>query len=176
MHCALAGLRLQVSERSDWLYLDSDGCLLGHSLVHADEGHVVVQVIDGALHQEGGGGGGGGGQREGQPLAARDRDPLMPLAHRPLSRTRMSWMEMTEQGKAVAEVTFTITESTSSGNSYLKYCAGEVTSELLSRGLPHPSRPLSSPVGCRTVQGQRLQLKPHAGGGGHPEEELPPQV
>lgn len=31
-------------------------------------------------------------------------------------------MEMTEQGKAMAEVTFTITESTSSGNSYLKYC------------------------------------------------------
>lgn len=34
----------------------------------------------------------------------------------------MSWMEMTEQGKAMAEVTFTITESTPSGNSYLKYC------------------------------------------------------
>lgn len=34
----------------------------------------------------------------------------------------MSWMEMTEQEKAKAEVTFTITESTSSGNSYLKYC------------------------------------------------------
>lgn len=30
-------------------------------------------------------------------------------------------MEMTEQGNAMAEVTFTITESTPSGNSYLKY-------------------------------------------------------
>lgn len=34
-------------------------------------------------------------------------------------------MEMTEQGKAMAEVTFTITESTPSGNSYLKYWGGE---------------------------------------------------
>lgn len=30
-------------------YLHSDGCLLGHRLVHADEGHVVVQVVDRAL-------------------------------------------------------------------------------------------------------------------------------
>lgn len=30
-------------------------------------------------------------------------------------------MEMTEQGKALLEVTLTITESTPSGNSYLKY-------------------------------------------------------
>lgn len=30
-------------------------------------------------------------------------------------------MEMTEHGKAMADVTFTITESTPSGNSYLKY-------------------------------------------------------
>lgn len=35
--------------------------------------------------------------------------------------TRTSWMEMTEQGKAFLEVTLTITESTPSGNSYLKY-------------------------------------------------------
>lgn len=42
-----------------------------------------------------------------------------------VSLTRMSWMEMTEQGKAMAEVTFTITEFTSSGNTYLKYCRGE---------------------------------------------------
>lgn len=32
---------------------------------------------------------------------------------------------MTEQGKAAADVTFTITESTPSGNSYLKYCGGQ---------------------------------------------------
>lgn len=38
---------------------------------------------------------------------------------RPLTRT--SWIEMTEQGKALFEVTLTITESTPSGNSYLKY-------------------------------------------------------
>lgn len=30
-------------------------------------------------------------------------------------------MEMTEQGKALLEVTLTMTESTPSGNSYLKY-------------------------------------------------------
>lgn len=39
----------------------------------------------------------------------------------PPKPTRMSWMEMTEHGKAMADVTFTITESTPSGNSYLKY-------------------------------------------------------
>lgn len=32
-------------------YLHGDGCLLGHSLVHADEGHIVVQVIDRALQR-----------------------------------------------------------------------------------------------------------------------------
>lgn len=32
-------------------YLHSDGCLLGHGLVHANEGHVVVQVIDRALRR-----------------------------------------------------------------------------------------------------------------------------
>lgn len=37
-------------------------------------------------------------------------------------------MEMTEQGKAMAEVTFTITESTPSGNSYLKYWGERGTS------------------------------------------------
>lgn len=35
-------------------HLHSDGCLLGHRLVHADEGYVVVQVIDRALEEEGG--------------------------------------------------------------------------------------------------------------------------
>lgn len=34
-------------------------------------------------------------------------------------------MEMTEHGKAMADVTFTITESTPSGNSYLKYWGGK---------------------------------------------------
>lgn len=33
-------------------YLHGDGCLLGHSLVHADEGYIVVQVIDRALQRE----------------------------------------------------------------------------------------------------------------------------
>lgn len=33
-------------------YLHSDGCLLGHSLVHADEGYIVVQVINGALQRK----------------------------------------------------------------------------------------------------------------------------
>lgn len=37
-------------------------------------------------------------------------------------------MEMTEHGKAMAEVTFTITESTPLGNSYLKYCGQKDTS------------------------------------------------
>lgn len=35
-------------------YLHSDGCLLGHSLVHADESYIVVQVVDRALRGEGG--------------------------------------------------------------------------------------------------------------------------
>jgi hypothetical protein len=33
-------------------YLHSDGCLLRHSLIHADEGYIVVQVIDRALQRE----------------------------------------------------------------------------------------------------------------------------
>lgn len=30
-------------------YLHCDGRLLGHGLVRADEGHIVIQVVDGAL-------------------------------------------------------------------------------------------------------------------------------
>jgi hypothetical protein len=30
-------------------YLHSDGCLLSHRLVHANEGYIVVQIIDRAL-------------------------------------------------------------------------------------------------------------------------------
>lgn len=33
-------------------YLYSDGCLLGHSLVHANEGDIVVQVIYRALQRK----------------------------------------------------------------------------------------------------------------------------
>lgn len=33
------------------LYLHGDGALFGHRLVHSDEGHVVVEVIDGALER-----------------------------------------------------------------------------------------------------------------------------
>lgn len=52
-------------------------------------------------------------------------------------------MEMTEQGKAMAEVTFTITESTPSGNSYLKYWGKKGTS------LPVPLPPGAEPVPCQ---------------------------
>lgn len=60
--------------------------------------------------------------------------------------TRMSWMEMTEQGKAMAEVTFTITESTSSGNSYLKYCGDKEPIAAMVATLPSGCRPLCHAV------------------------------
>lgn len=33
-------------------YLHSDGCLLSHCLVHADEGYIVVKIIDWALRRK----------------------------------------------------------------------------------------------------------------------------
>lgn len=43
-------LRLQLAEpRGGKQYLNSDSCLLGHGLVHADESHIVIQVIDRTL-------------------------------------------------------------------------------------------------------------------------------
>lgn len=39
--------------RADLMYLHSDSSLFGHGLVHPDEGHVVVQVVDGALRRKG---------------------------------------------------------------------------------------------------------------------------
>lgn len=39
--------------RADLMYLHRDSSLFGHGLVHPDEGHVVVQVVDGALRRKG---------------------------------------------------------------------------------------------------------------------------
>lgn len=48
-------------------------------------------------------------------------------------------METTEQGKAMREVTFTITESTPSGNTYLKYYRGEGRGHIITMvTLPPP--------------------------------------
>lgn len=57
-------------------------------------------------------------------------------------------MEMTEQGKAMAEVTFTITESTSSGNSYLKYCGEKGPVAAMVATLPSW---VKTPPGCRPL-------------------------
>lgn len=40
---------------------------------------------------------------------------------RPQRCTWMSWMDMTEQGKVMSELTLTMTVSTPSGKTYLKY-------------------------------------------------------
>lgn len=60
---------------------------------------------------------------------------------------------MTEQGKAMAEVTFTITESTPSGNSYLKYCGGESARQCHGACalLPAPPQQLLLTCGCAAV-------------------------
>ena len=70
------------------------------TLVH-ETSHAAI-VID--LHFGEWGGGGGGGQGGWW------------RAH-----TWMSWMDMTEQGKVISELTLTITVSTPSGKLYLKY-------------------------------------------------------
>lgn len=74
--------------------------------------------------------------------------------------TRMSWMEMTEQGKAMAEVTFTITESTSSGNSYLKYCGDKEPIAAMVATLPSwVQTPVPCRAGCLTCGWAAVALK-----------------
>lgn len=71
-------------------------------------------------------------------------------------------MEMTEQGKAITEVTFTITESTPSGNSYLKYWRekGPVTPRRPHVAPRAPTLPAPAPahlrLGGRGVEAEAL--------------------
>lgn len=74
-------------------------------------------------------------------------------------------MEMTEQGKAMAEVTFTITESTPFGNTYLKYCAGEKGPVTARVTLPAPT-PAPRPLAAAPARDARSEAEAGKGHGG----------